>query len=196
MPLVASVPTVADRPFCPTRYSDLWGMDSIRLVVEGEPRPSLRAETSVRFDKTGRPFAHVYAPEANRRYEERVRAAVAEQYAGVPAPFFPVGVPLACRVRFVFSRPQAHFGSGRNAGVLKAAAPYWHTVKPDLDNLLKLLWDGLTPRVFAGDQQIVRLVDPCKVYVQPGGVPRTEVEFWVLEQPVRSPSAGQLALAA
>ena len=39
--------------------------------------------------------------------------------------------PVCVDITFVFPRPKAHDGSGRNANVLKADAPLWHTKAPD-----------------------------------------------------------------
>lgn len=47
-------------------------------------------------------------------------------------------------------RPKAHYGKN---GV-KKNAPYWHTKKPDLDNLIKAVKDSLTGIVYRDDGQI------------------------------------------
>ena len=55
----------------------------------------------------------------------------------------------------------------------------WHQVKPDIDNLLKTLFDGLgDAKWFAvGDQQIAYL-EASKVYVTDGGKPGVLVDIW------------------
>lgn len=58
-------------------------------------------------------------------------------------------------VVFFFKRPKAHFGTGRNAGILKKTAPVEHTQKPDLDKLVRLLCDALSATVWRDDSQVV-----------------------------------------
>lgn len=71
------------------------------------------------------------------------------------------GIGLAMRVEFVFERPGGHFGSGRNAGVLKDAArdlrPGRGKFGGDLDNLVKLVKDGLNDVAYRDDSQIAEL---------------------------------------
>ncbi len=55
---------------------------------------------------------------------------------------------------FYFPRPKAHFGTCRNAGLLKASAPTRHVSKPDIDNLQKALFDALSGVIFEDDRQI------------------------------------------
>jgi crossover junction endodeoxyribonuclease RusA len=62
------------------------------------------------------------------------------------------------RVTFYFPRPVSHFGSGRNAGQLKAKAPEYHTTSPDLDKLVRCLGDALTKVVWVDDRQVQRIL--------------------------------------
>lgn len=63
--------------------------------------------------------------------------------------------PYQCpvRVEFVFfmPRPQFHFGSGKNAALVKDSAPAFHTVKPDALKLARSTEDALTGIVFDDD---------------------------------------------
>ena len=52
--------------------------------------------------------------------------------------------PVRCRMDFTLPRPRSHYGTGRNATVLKAGALEWCGKKPDLDNLAKAVMDALT----------------------------------------------------
>ena len=52
----------------------------------------------------------------------------------------PISVSLLC----LFKRPKTHYGTGKNAGVLKASALNWHTSTPDRDNCDKAILDILT----------------------------------------------------
>lgn len=77
--------------------------------------------------------------------------------------------PVRLDVTFVRPRPGYHFGTGRNAGVLKPDAPTWCTVKPDALKLARAVEDALTGVVWKDDAQIVdeRLL---KAYGAPEGV--------------------------
>ena len=56
---------------------------------------------------------------------------------------------------FRFLRPQGHYGTGRNAGILKASAPEFHIVKPDLDKVTRSLGDSIQMAGLCPDQAIV-----------------------------------------
>ena len=45
---------------------------------------------------------------------------------------------------FTYQRPASHYGSGKNASVLKATAPLYKASAPDLDKLQRALGDALT----------------------------------------------------
>ena len=81
---------------------------------------------------------------------------------------FPPGVPLSLLVEFRLPRPKAHYGTGRNAAVLKASAPKFVTGTPDADKLLRSSCDGLTDSgVIADDSQLV-FVSALKCYADSG----------------------------
>lgn len=64
----------------------------------------------------------------------------------------------ACELRctFVFKRPDSHFGTGRNAGVLKDSAPlYPELTGADLDKLERAIMDALTGIVWKDDRRVV-----------------------------------------
>lgn len=83
----------------------------------------------------------------------------------------------AIGIEFVFHlpRPKSHYGTGRNAGVLKAGAPHHHTGTPDTSNLVKLVEDALNGLAWRDDAQVVRLV-ATKVYAD--GPPFTSMVAW------------------
>lgn len=89
---------------------------------------------------------------------------------------FPAETALSLSCRFYFARPQTHY---RASGELKDWAPRkWHVSKVnDLDNLMKLVKDGLNDVAFPNDGAIVTYApSPEKLWV--AGIddePRTEV---------------------
>ena len=64
--------------------------------------------------------------------------------------------PLDVTFTFYRRRPKGHFGSGRNANVLKASADRWPITKPDVLKLARAAEDALTGVVWNDDAQIVR----------------------------------------
>lgn len=67
----------------------------------------------------------------------------------------PLTGPLQLDVTFILARPIGHFGTGKNAGVLKPGAPQYPTVRPDATKLLRCIEDGLTGVLWADDATIV-----------------------------------------
>jgi Holliday junction resolvase RusA-like endonuclease len=67
----------------------------------------------------------------------------------------PTAEPVAVRLVFRFIRPSSHFGSGRNAAVLKPSAPVFHAQTPDVDKLVRLALDACTGVVWRDDKQVV-----------------------------------------
>jgi Holliday junction resolvase RusA-like endonuclease len=80
---------------------------------------------------------HVYTPAATSAYERDVGLLVAH--------LSPLEGALAVEVVFICRRPKA----------TKGAARQLKTTRPDADNLLKSLLDGLNGRLFHDDAQLV-----------------------------------------
>lgn len=97
-------------------------------------------------------------------------ATVAMRQAG-QAPFTgAVRVTLRC----AFERPRCHFGTGRNANVLRADAPSSPIGKPDLDKLARALLDALKGVCWADDAQVAQLA-ARKRYANKGEAPHVAV---------------------
>lgn len=66
--------------------------------------------------------------------------------------------PVAVSIRFYLPRPASHFGTGRNIGQVKAAAPAYPASVPDIDKLARSTLDALTDSgLIKDDKQIVTL---------------------------------------
>lgn len=77
-------------------------------------------------------------------------------------------LPGALSVDMVFSiaRPKGHYGTGRNAGVLKPGAPAHPASMPDLSKLVRATEDALTSAgVWTDDARVVEYGRLAKRYV-------------------------------
>lgn len=75
--------------------------------------------------------------------------------------------PVTVDIRFTFARPASHYGTGRNANVVKASAPPFPSSHAlgDIDKLARACLDALTDAgTFTDDSQVVQLT-ACKVFV-------------------------------
>lgn len=120
----------------------------LTFIIPGDPKGLKRHRT--RVVQTGaRAFATQYDPRENRELKNLIRIVAREQYAG---PLVTTAISLTmiawCR------RPKSHYGTGKNADKLKDSAPAFITSKPDLDNIVKLVEDGLTGVVWRDDSQV------------------------------------------
>ena len=124
-------------------------MNQIRFTIPGEPQPLRRPRVGRRGS---RPIL-IDAP-GNGINKHAIAVAAAEAMAGRPL----FEGPVLLRCRFVFLRPRSHTKA-------RQRIPF-HTSKPDLDNLVKLV-DGLTGVVWRDDAQIAE-VQAVKLYDQHG----------------------------
>lgn len=131
----------------------------LRLLIRGTPRPLSRTG----HGQMGGKF--LTAPTS------RQIGLVVDAWERAGTQRFDDG-PFELRARFVFARPQSHFGTGRNTAVLKerfrGTRP---TGRPDLDNLVKLICEALQGNAFPDDSRIVSIVAE-KVY---DDLPLTEI---------------------
>jgi len=90
----------------------------------------------------------------------------ASMIAVVAQEFFskPIEGPVMVSLAFKMPRLKGHFGSGKNAGVLKASAPIYHTVKPDVDKLERCIYDALTGIAWKDDCQVSVVAHKSKKY--------------------------------
>lgn len=82
----------------------------------------------------------------------------------------PLEGALILHVTCHFQRPKSHYGTGKNAEVLKKSAPEYHTGTPDVDNLIKFVGDALNGIFWKDDSQIAMVVGVkayacCQPYV-------------------------------
>jgi len=63
--------------------------------------------------------------------------------------------PVRLTMTFTRPRPKGHYGTGRNASVLKPSAPKYPTTKPDTLKLARAIEDALTSVLWKDDSQVV-----------------------------------------
>ena len=113
--------------------------------------------------------------EANPRTRPWRQAVAAEaEYAMGGRP--PVNSAVSVEVRYVFPRPLGHFGSGRNADLLRPSAPEHKTTAPDTEKLNRAAFDAMSGIVYRDDAQIVHS-EAWKLYGSPA---RAEIEVRLL----------------
>jgi Holliday junction resolvase RusA-like endonuclease len=107
--------------------------------------------------------------EANKKlkpWRDRALECIRAAKNGQEGPLFfgPISVTMIA----YFPRPASHYGTGRNAGVLKPGAPFWHSTAPDCDKVQRAVGDALTEAGMILDDRLIVTWDPaCKVYGDP-----------------------------
>lgn len=128
------------------------------FFVAGVPVPKGSAKA---FMNKGMKFPVVVQDNAEKQKPWASAVAYTAQQAGVE--YIERG-PVALGVVFYMQRLGSHFGTGKNAGVLKPSAPTYHTAKPDLDKLLRCIKDSLTGVAWKDDSQVAVVLKLEKVY--------------------------------
>jgi Holliday junction resolvase RusA-like endonuclease len=127
-------------------------MSTLSFFVHGKPAPG-GSKKGFHNPKTGR-VVIVDDCKRNKPWRESVKWAALEamKTGGLTRP---LSGPLRVTFRFLVNRPKGHFGSGKNAAVLKLSAPLFPTTKPDVLKLSRSTEDALTGIAYEDDSQIV-----------------------------------------
>ena len=145
-------------------------MNSIYFHVDGKPMGQPRPRAFAR--KMGNAFvARVYEGGSAEGWKSEIALAARE--------FIPkekIAGPIHLTLHFFIPRPKSHYGTGKNAKVLKPSAPMYHTSKPDADNLTKAACDALTRIGMWEDDDQVVVWDGRKVYHESPGM-----DVWINE---------------
>lgn len=137
----------------------------IQFTVFGNPQ-ALKRHRTVKAGK----FMRQYDPSASDKQD--FLAKVMEH-----RPEKPLTKPLQVIMSFQFSRPKSHYGSGKNANIIKPNAPVAHTSRPDVDNLAKFVCDALNG-VYWKDDSIICSMTIDKTYSE---IPKTTIAIFELE---------------
>lgn len=134
----------------------------IRFTVYGKAEPAGSKSAWVPTNKQGEPFRSpggriaVNIVDANPRakaWKKTVAIAGSAAYHGVL-----LDGPLAVKFTFYVERPKYHFGTGKNAEIVKASSPAYPAVAPDVLKLTRGAEDALTGVIWTDDALIVREV--------------------------------------
>lgn len=127
------------------------------------------AQARPRLTTRGR-YPHAYDPPKSKAYKQQVKRFAKQQMHGKP----PSERPLVVVANFYRKIPKGFSNKKRQEAEAKLILPQ---TKPDIDNYLKGLLDGLNGVVWKDDNQIVALV-ACKFY---SDEPRTEIVVQEIE---------------
>jgi len=141
----------------------------MRITVYGKASPAGSKTAGV--SKSGKPYVR---DSSKGSYEWKKSVAREAAAAMNGAPLFTEALKVS--LTFFVPRPKGHFGSGKNANVLKASAPEFPTTKPDVLKLARAVEDGLTGIAYRDDSQIV-VEHIRKCYGEPS---RVEIEIETL----------------
>ena len=147
-----------------------------RVLVAGRPVTNPKTGKPLmtpRLDKSGRP---VLLPKDDNPRSDAWMRKVNRAARDVMKNARPLQGPLDLALRFYLARPQYHFGTGRNAGVVKDRYRLArHTVTPDRLKLARAVEDALSGVVYADDSQTVTGVVE-KHYCDTEAEQRVEIE--------------------
>ncbi len=144
---------------------------SLHIRVNGIPAP----QGSKRHVGNGR---MVEQSKAVGPWREAVRA---QAQAAIGPRWRALDGPVDVSLVFTFPRPNAHYGTGRNAGKLKPSAPRFPATRRrgDIDKLVRAVLDGITQGGAIADDGLVVMLDAVKLYPVDGQAPGADI--WIRE---------------
>lgn len=111
--------------------------NTIKFTVHGDPKGQPRPRA---FSMGGK--VRMYDPST----AEGWKAAIADAFlkAAKAGDWQKAQGAVSVTIELYFKRPKSHYRTGKNSGQLKEPIAYWHTQKPDADNVAKAVLDALT----------------------------------------------------
>lgn len=146
-------------------------MTVLSFTVHGMPAPQGSKRVVTAGGKAGGRAVLAESSKRVKPWREAVKEAAADAIADYDAngwDFRPLAGPVGLEVHFRFSRPKGHYGTGRNAGKLRASAPLRPAVAPDLSKLIRSTEDALTEAGVWRDDALVVSVVAGKWYSEDG----------------------------
>jgi Holliday junction resolvase RusA-like endonuclease len=113
---------------------------TITFFVAGDPRPQPRQRHRA-FKMGSRIVTQNYTPSGApvNTWKDLIALTARDLL-----PEAPLSGPLKVDATYRFRRPKSHFRTGKYSRELRPDAPYYHTKKPDRDNLDKAFLDIMT----------------------------------------------------
>ena len=105
----------------------------------------------------------MYTPSRTAAWEDAACVSIMRQASGQK-----LRAPLAVSIVAVFPRTKAQLACDRHGNVKAGADRLWHTKKPDADNVVKAVFDGMNGVVWRDDVQAVDLVVRKRYGATPG----------------------------
>lgn len=129
---------------------------SITFTIYGKPATQGSKRAFVIYPKEGgRPRAVVTENDKHcEPWRQEVASAAMKVYDG---PL--ITGPVRLTVKYTYPRGPTHFGTGRNAGKLKASAPKYKLTTPDLSKLTRAVEDALKGVIYQDDSRITERSD-------------------------------------
>jgi Holliday junction resolvase RusA-like endonuclease len=138
---------------------------AIRVVIPGDPAP----KGSLKCIGGAKGKGHRLIEDNARTKPWRDKIATACRHRLEPYRAAK-GQPICAEITFTLNRPKGHYGTGRNAGVLKTSAPAFpvsHSTG-DTDKLLRLVLDALQDALVLPDDCAVVDVTSRKRFIADG----------------------------
>lgn len=130
-------------------------MSTLSFFVEGHPQT---AGSKAAIANPKDPSRPIVVESGDRRakgaWREDVREGARRAIVALDGEWCLDG-PFAVEFTFHRRRPKGHYGSGRNAGLVKASAPLHPATRPDALKLSRAVEDALTAIVWHDDAAIV-----------------------------------------
>jgi len=133
-------------------------MNTLKFTVYGHPQ---QMGSKKAFVRGNRAILTDDNSKQRKQWANAVTAAAAEAMGGKTL----IDKSVSVRAEFYFARPQSHYGTGRNAGVVKDSAPHAHAQMPDIDKLIRCLLDAMTGVVFRDDSRVFS-IEACKLWTE------------------------------
>lgn len=137
----------------------------VRIVIPGDPAP--KGSMKCVGGSKGRGHRLIEDNARTKPWRDKVATACRDRLTAYTAG---VGQPVGAEVTFTLNRPAGHYGTGRNARTLRAAAPAYpvgHNTG-DLDKLVRLILDALQDPGTLPDDCAVVDVTARKRYIADG----------------------------
>lgn len=129
-------------------------MKTLTIEIQSRAIPASNTKRVFINRKTNKP---VIVDRAKGKSQQEATIKLFAQTAAAEQGWKVTDAPVWLKIECFFTRPAGHFGTGRNAGLVKPSAPVWPTSKANGDrtNLLKSIEDALTGIVWRDDSQVV-----------------------------------------